>query len=163
MQRYYAERWGRPEPPIVFETLSGLGSNRMSPRQITRLIRDLKKTAGRHGLDLADLLPALGCGRNTLRNYRGLLDRFPAGSLVGKTGTLVKTDGGVIALAGSISTEDGDVSFFVGAPRNGARMSAARRAQTRWLLSRAGDWNPRGAECGGETLYSYQQARATAD
>jgi len=158
MERFYRERWGGLQPEIRFETLSGLGSNRMSPSQVTRLIRELKAVAAAHGLKLAELLPALDCGRNTLRNYRGLLDGLPTGSLVGKTGTLVHTDGGVITLAGSISTVLGDVSFFVGAPRNGARMNAARRAQTRWLLGLAKDWNIRRTECVGETVYSYQYA-----
>jgi hypothetical protein len=93
-----------------------------------------------------------------LRNYRGLLDGLPTGSLVGKTGTLVQTDGGVVTLAGSISTERGDVTFFVGAPRNGARLNTARRAQTRWLLDRAKDWKVRRAECTSETFYSHQDA-----
>ncbi len=161
MERFYRERWGDPKPDIRFATLSGLGSNRMSPSQITRLIGELKSAAKSHGLGLADLLPALDCGRNTLRNYRGLLQAFPPGSLVGKTGTLVKTDGGVIALAGSVSTDHGDVDFFIGAPRNGARMNTARRAQTRWLLDRAKRWNVRGGACDTTARYSHQDASAS--
>jgi D-alanyl-D-alanine carboxypeptidase/D-alanyl-D-alanine-endopeptidase (penicillin-binding protein 4) len=136
MERFYRERWDGPQPEIRFETLSGLGSNRMSPSQITRLI-------------------------NTLRNYSGLLDGLPSGSLVGKTGTLVQTDGGVVTLAGSIATERGDVNFFVGAPHNGARMNAARRAQTRWLLDHATDWTVRPVECDGATVYSHRDASAS--
>ena len=144
-----------------FETLSGLGSNRMSPRQITRLLGELKTLTASYGLTLSDVLPALDCGRNTLRNYAGLLGNLPRGSLVGKTGTLVQTDGGVIALAGSITTDHGDVNFFVGAPRNGARMNTARRAQTRWLLGHASEWAVRAAECTNETLDSHQDASAS--
>ena len=161
MERFYRERWGDSQPGIHFETLSGLGSNRMSPRQITRLVRELKAAASEHGLDFADLLPALNCGRNTLRNYRGLITELPAGSLVGKTGTLVRTDGGVIALAGTLRTDHGDVDFFVGAVRNGARVKPARRAQSSWLLDRVKGWNVRGAECVDETAYSYQDADAS--
>jgi len=161
MERFYRERWDDPQPEIRFETLSGLGSNRMSPSQITRLIGELKTAAAAHGLGLADLLPALDCGRNTLRNYRGLLTDLPAGSLVGKTGTLVQTDGGVVTLAGSLSTDRGDVNFFIGAPNNGARMNAARRAQTRWLLDHARKWTVRPVECVEETLYSHQDASAS--
>ncbi len=159
MQRFYNERWDNPQPEIRFETLSGLGSNRMSPSQITRLIGELKIAAAQHDLTLADLLPALDCGRNTLRNYSGLLAGLPTGSLVGKTGTLVQTDGGVITLAGSISTDQGDVDFFIGAPRNGARMNVARRAQTRWLLDHAKDWSVHPVECTAETVYSHRDAR----
>jgi D-alanyl-D-alanine carboxypeptidase/D-alanyl-D-alanine-endopeptidase (penicillin-binding protein 4) len=161
MEQFYRDRWDDPQPRMRFETLSGLGSNRMSPRQITRLLGELKSLAAAQGLALSEVLPALDCGRNTLRNYAGLLGNLPRGSLVGKTGTLVQTDGGVIALAGSITTEHGDVNFFVGAPRNGARMNTARRAQTRWLLKHANDWAVRAAECTEEPLYSHQDASAS--
>ena len=161
MERFYRERWSDPQPEIRFATLSGLGSNRMSPSQITRLIAELKSSAEANGMVLADLLPALDCGRNTLRNYSGLLNGLPPGSLVGKTGTLVQTDGGVIALAGSLATDRGDVNFFVGAPRNGARMHTARRAQTRWLLERAKDWSIPAAECVAATVHSHHDASAS--
>ena len=154
---FYRQRWGDPQPAVRFETLSGLGSNRMSPRQVTRLVRELSATAKRHEMELTDLLPALGCGRNTLQGYRGLLDGLPVAGVVGKTGTLVRTDGGVITLAGEIRTDAGNVVFFVGAPRNGARMNAARRAQTRWLLERSARWTVLGATCEESTAYSYQQ------
>jgi D-alanyl-D-alanine carboxypeptidase len=159
MTRFYHERWGDEGSSIRFETLSGLGSNRMSPRQITRLIRELSESVARHEMASGDLLPVLDCGRNTLKNYPGLSAGLPPASLVGKTGTLVKTDGGVVALAGSVATETGTVEFFVAAPRNGARMSAARRAQTRWLLDRADGWSVVGAECGADPGYSYGDAR----
>lgn len=159
MTRFYRERWGDDGSSIRFETLSGLGSNRMSPRQITRLIRELSEYATRHEMASGDLLPVLDCGNNTLRNYPGLSAGLPPASLVAKTGTLVKTDGGVVALAGSVATETGTVEFLVAAPRNGARLSAARRAQTRWLLDRADGWRVVGAECGADPGYSYGDAR----
>jgi len=158
MTRFYRERWRDPDPAVSFETLSGLGSNRLSPRQVVRLLRELQDRAARHDLRLADLLPALGCGRNTLLNYPRLLAGLPQGGLVAKTGTLVQTDGGVVALAGWIASEGGDVAFCLAAPRNGARMDAARRAQSRWLLDLAAGWSVAPAACGPSDLYSYTGA-----
>jgi len=113
-------------------------------------------------MSLADVLPALSCGRNTLGNYPRLLAALPQGGLVAKTGTLVQTDGGVVALAGWIASEGGDVVFCLAAPRNGARMDAARRAQSRWLLDLAPGWSVTPAACGPSDLYSYTDAAVAA-
>lgn len=158
MTRFYRERWRDPEPAVSFGTLSGLGVNRLSPRQVVRLLRELQDSAERHGLRLADLLPALGCGRNTLRNYPRLEAALPQGGLVAKTGTLVQTDGGVVALAGSVASEGGDIVFCLAAPHSGARMETARRALSRWLLDLAAGWSIAGSECGPSDLYSYTEA-----
>jgi len=162
MTRFYRERWRDPEPAVSFETLSGLGTNRLSPRQVVRLVRELQEALVRHDLRLADVLPALSCGRNTLGNYPRLLAALPQGGLVAKTGTLVQTDGGVVALAGWIASEGGDVVFCLAAPRNGARMDAARRAQSRWLLDLAPGWSVTPAACGPSDLYSYTDAAVAA-
>jgi D-alanyl-D-alanine carboxypeptidase/D-alanyl-D-alanine-endopeptidase (penicillin-binding protein 4) len=154
MTEFYRKRWSDPEPAVQFETLSGLGSNRMTPRQVVRLMQELKRSTANNGLQLGDVLPALDCGRNTLRNLPGLVDELPRASLVGKTGTLVQTDGGVVALAGTIAARDGDIAFCVVAPNNGARMWAARRAQARWLLDRVKEWGAIASTCGTERLYS---------
>lgn len=155
MASYYRDRWEEGGAQLSFETLSGLGSNRMTPRQIVRLMSDLEAEALRQEIDLSDLLPALDCGRNTLRNYPGLTAAFPVSSMVGKTGTLVQTDGGVIALAGTLQTDSGRVIFFIGAPRNGARLTAARRAQARWLTQQMSRWNFVESECRPYGMRSY--------
>ena len=127
----------------------------MTPRQIVRLMKDLESETSKQKIALADVLPALDCGRNTLRNYPGLTSAFPIASMVGKTGTLVQTDGGVIALAGSLQTDKGLVVFFIGAPRNGARLTAARRAQARWLTQQMARWHFVESECRPFGMRSY--------
>jgi D-alanyl-D-alanine carboxypeptidase/D-alanyl-D-alanine-endopeptidase (penicillin-binding protein 4) len=155
MASYYRGRWGDGGAKLSFETLSGLGSNRMTPRQIVRLMKDLESETAKQKIALSDVLPALDCGRNTLRNYPGLTAAFPIASMVGKTGTLVQTDGGVIALAGSLQTDKGLVVFFIGAPRNGARLTAARRAQARWLTQQMSQWHFVESECRPFGMRSY--------
>ena len=153
MRQFFVERWGQAAQGMSFVTLSGLGSSRMTPRQMARLVKELDEVVTASGNDLSDLLPALDCGRNTLRNYPGL--QFPTGSFVGKTGTLVQTDGGVVALAGTVRTELGPIYFALAAPRNGARLTAARRAQVRWLNAEMGDRVVAAAECRPYGMRSY--------
>lgn len=136
MAAFLEARWGSENAAgIRFSTLSGLESNRMTPRQIVRLVRDLDATARRHGLALADLIGTAGCDEGTLGRFSRLAE--VTGSVTGKTGTLVQTDGGVAAFAGTVNTASGRLFFSVLAPRNGARLAAARAAQERWILSLA--------------------------
>ncbi|ANM29374.1 hypothetical protein ABI59_06915 [Acidobacteria bacterium Mor1] len=154
MTAYFRKRWAGEEPS--FASLSGLDRNRMTPRQVIRLLKELEEAATKAELTLGDLLPVIGCGRTTLRNYPGLA--FPAGSLTGKTGTLVKTDGGVVALAGVIDAAAGPVRFFVAAPGTGARKDLGRDAQVRWLDSRMRGWKPRASDQCSESWLSYTGA-----
>ena len=135
---FLSERWGPGAARgISFSTLSGLGVNRMTPRQIVALLRDLDRTARGHGLTLASVMGSVGCDPGTVERF-GDLARYP-GAVIAKTGTLVQTDGGVVALAGALSTAEGRLFFAVLVPRSGARRAAARRAQERWLLELAAD------------------------
>ncbi len=125
-----AIRWGTPESPPTLSTLSGLGSNRMTPRQVVRLLRDLEESCRRLGLVPEDVLPVVGCGPSTLSAFRGI----PVASVVAKTGTLVQTDGGMAMLAGIARTIAGDRFFCVAAPESGDKLWAARKAEREWLL-----------------------------
>ena len=59
MTEFYRKRWSDPEPAVQFETLSGLGTNRMTPRQIVRLMQELKRsTAKQRPSKMGDVLPA---------------------------------------------------------------------------------------------------------
>jgi D-alanyl-D-alanine carboxypeptidase/D-alanyl-D-alanine-endopeptidase (penicillin-binding protein 4) len=159
-----AEELRRPaavsEPPIELATLSGLGVNRMTPRQIVGLLRELREEAARQDLDVADLLPVAGCDPGTLEGFPELADAPTAGALTAKTGTLIRTDGGVATLAGYLTTNEGTVIFAAATPGTGDRPAAAREAQARWLLtlaSRLGGTRP--VECGTELPYSFDDAR----
>jgi hypothetical protein len=72
-----------------------------------------------------------------------------AGAVIGKTGTLTATDGGVSVLAGYASTGEGDLIFCVVVPQAAGRLRRARRAEEQWMLDLlASHGGPRPNLCG---------------
>ena len=99
--------------PMEFsiQTSSGLGYNRVTPNAMMRLLRALRTDLARYKLTFADIMPVAGIDKGTLE---GRFDTdFARGSVVGKTGTLGNTDGGVSALAGEVSTRNGKLLFVI--------------------------------------------------
>jgi len=92
-------------------TASGLGINRMTPRQMMKVYRALLDELHRHGLKAADILPVAGVDPGTLQ--KRYADSPGRGSVIAKTGTLPRTDGGVSALVGQLRTRNGDTLLFV--------------------------------------------------
>ncbi len=93
------------------QTSSGLGYNRVTPNAMMRLLRALRSDLARYRLTFADIMPVAGVDKGTLE---GRFDAdFSRGSVVGKTGTLGNTDGGVSALAGEVSTRNGKLLFVI--------------------------------------------------
>ncbi|HEX8502696.1 MAG TPA: D-alanyl-D-alanine carboxypeptidase [Pyrinomonadaceae bacterium] len=90
---------------------SGLGVNRMTPRQMMKVYRALLGELHRHGLKAADILPVAGVDPGTLQ--RRYADSPSRGSVIAKTGTLPRTDGGVSALVGQLRTRNNDTLLFV--------------------------------------------------
>jgi len=131
-----AMRCGVPAGGVRFETTSGLGSNRLSPRAIVRLLRELRAAAQASGVTVEELLPSSGCDPGTVTGFfPNLSSGAYVGSVVAKTGTLTNTDGGVAVLAGFLSTAQGEYVFCVAAPGAQGRLGVARRAEERFLLS----------------------------
>ncbi|HZH29242.1 MAG TPA: D-alanyl-D-alanine carboxypeptidase [Pyrinomonadaceae bacterium] len=95
---------------VTLETASGLYNNRMTPRGVLVVIKALLEEAARHGLKSEDLLPVVGCDWGTVR--RRMEGTGFECSLVGKTGTLTTTDGGMSNLAGVVFTRDGEPILF---------------------------------------------------
>lgn len=96
---------------FVLQTSSGLGQNRVTPRAMMRLLRALRNDLAKYKMTFADIMPVAGVDKGTLE---GRFDTdFARGSVVGKTGTLGNTDGGVSALAGEISTRNGTLLFVI--------------------------------------------------
>jgi D-alanyl-D-alanine carboxypeptidase/D-alanyl-D-alanine-endopeptidase (penicillin-binding protein 4) len=96
---------------FVLQTSSGLGINRVTPKAMMKLLRALKNDLARYKLTFADIMPVAGVDKGTLE---GRFDTdFARGSVVGKTGTLGNTDGGVSALAGEINTRNGTLLFVI--------------------------------------------------
>jgi len=106
-----AVKLGIPAAEIQLASLSGLGVNRVTPRAMMKIMRGLRAELQKHKLSPADIMPVAGIDPGTLE------DRFtgPAwqGSVIAKTGTLIRTDGGASALVGQMRTAHGDVLLFV--------------------------------------------------
>ena len=96
---------------LSLQTSSGLGINRVTPRAMMKVLRALRDELAKHKMSFTDIMPVAGIDKGTLE---GRFDSdFSRGSVVGKTGTLGKTDGGVSALAGEISTRNGRLLFVI--------------------------------------------------
>jgi len=136
LAEFLEKRWGKEGGATSFATSSGLNRNRMTPRQVVRLLRDLRTWLAAHGRTPADLMPVLGCGQSTLPElFPRLKASGQANGMAGKTGTLNLQDGGVSALAGFLPVGPG-VMFFVAAPGAGDALWRARGDQEDWIRAR---------------------------
>lgn len=129
-----SSNWNLPVESVVLESTSGLGTNRMTPRQVVKLLRDLVRSGRDLGLDPDEVLPVAGCDPGTLKFFPRLNEGDYAGSVIGKTGTLFYTDHGVSVLAGIAGTAEGDALFVVAMPRSGRKVHWARRLEQTFVL-----------------------------
>jgi D-alanyl-D-alanine carboxypeptidase/D-alanyl-D-alanine-endopeptidase (penicillin-binding protein 4) len=96
---------------LRFATLSGLGVNRVSPRAMMKIYRALLAELKKHGLSPTAIMPVAGIDPGTLEDrFTGLAWR---GSVIAKTGTLLRTDGGASSLVGQMRTANGETLLFV--------------------------------------------------
>jgi D-alanyl-D-alanine carboxypeptidase/D-alanyl-D-alanine-endopeptidase (penicillin-binding protein 4) len=97
---------------ITITRTSGLDFNRITPRATVQLFRELIFWLNLNNLRPDDILPVAGVDAGTLsRRFTGEEYR---GAVIGKTGTLPGTDGGVSTLAGIAYTRDrGPVLFAI--------------------------------------------------
>jgi D-alanyl-D-alanine carboxypeptidase/D-alanyl-D-alanine-endopeptidase (penicillin-binding protein 4) len=96
---------------LKISTLSGLGVNRISPRVMMKIYRALLAELGKHGLAPSAIMPVAGVDPGTLEDrFTGLPWR---GSVIAKTGTLLRTDGGASSLVGQMRTAGGETLLFV--------------------------------------------------
>jgi PBP4 family serine-type D-alanyl-D-alanine carboxypeptidase len=96
---------------VSLASTSGLGVNRVTPRAMMLILRGLRDELRKSNLKLSDILPVAGVDPGTLEDrYTDVAER---GSVVAKTGTLVRTDGGASALVGQMNTKSGRVVLFV--------------------------------------------------
>jgi D-alanyl-D-alanine carboxypeptidase len=87
---------------------SGLGHNRITPQATVKLLRHMVLWLNFNNLLPEDVLPVAGLDPGTLRaRFRGY-----SGSVIGKTGTLPATEGGVSTLAGLAYTRERGVLLF---------------------------------------------------
>ncbi len=100
-----------PPDEIFLSSTSGLGVNRVTPRAMMKILRGLRTELGKNNLALSAILPVAGVDPGTLEDrYTDLPHR---GSVVAKTGTLVRTDGGASSLVGQMRTKSGRIVLFV--------------------------------------------------
>ena len=96
---------------LKIATLSGLGVNRVSPRVMMKIYRGLLAELKKHRLTPSAILPVAGIDPGTLEDrFTGLAWR---GSVIAKTGTLIRTDGGASSLVGQMKAANGEVLLFV--------------------------------------------------
>jgi D-alanyl-D-alanine carboxypeptidase/D-alanyl-D-alanine-endopeptidase (penicillin-binding protein 4) len=142
-----ADRLVAGEVPVRIQTASGLGENRLTPRQIVAMLRGFRSAAAGLGVEIEQLLPVAGCDPGTVEASFPRLSSPPfATALVAKTGTLTSTDGGITVLAGFLNTAQGEVVFCVAAPHAAGRIRLARRTEESFvvdLLKRRGGAAPR--------------------
>jgi D-alanyl-D-alanine carboxypeptidase/D-alanyl-D-alanine-endopeptidase (penicillin-binding protein 4) len=118
---------GIPAGDFRISTASGLGVNRMTPRQLMKVYRALLDELHKHNLKAADILPVAGIDPGTLqRRYAVSAGR---GSVIAKTGTLPRTDGGSSALVGQMrARQSSETLLFVILNQRGS-VARFRRAQ----------------------------------
>jgi D-alanyl-D-alanine carboxypeptidase/D-alanyl-D-alanine-endopeptidase (penicillin-binding protein 4) len=103
---------GIAQSDVYISHTSGLDFNRITPRATVQLFRELVFWLNLNNLQPQDLLPVAGVDAGTLqRRFAG--EEF-RGAVIGKTGTLPGTDGGVSTLAGIAYTRNrGPVLFAI--------------------------------------------------
>ncbi len=100
-----------PPAEFVLASSSGLGINRVTPQAQMKLLRTFRKELEKYKMTFADVMPVAGVDDGTLENRFNT--SLSVGSVVGKTGTLGRTDGGVSTLSGEINTRKGKLLFVI--------------------------------------------------
>lgn len=104
------------EAKVPFEefqiaSTSGLGISRVTPRAMMKIFRALHNELVKNKISPTDVMPVAGIDEGTLKNRFN--DFRSRGSVIGKTGTLPQSDGGVSSLVGQMATAKGEILFFV--------------------------------------------------
>jgi D-alanyl-D-alanine carboxypeptidase len=111
VMRQLVDMLGISREEVHLASLSGLGVNRVTPRAMMKILRGLRTELQKYRLTPSDIMPVAGIDPGTME------DRFtgPAwqGSVIAKTGTLVRTDGGASSLVGQMRTVNGGTLLFV--------------------------------------------------
>ena len=96
---------------VKLASTSGLGVNRVTPRAMMKILRALRDELAKNKLTFSDIMPVAGVDPGTLeKRYAATRGR---GSVVAKTGTLIRTDGGASALVGQMRAASGETLLFV--------------------------------------------------
>ena len=133
---------GIPENEVSISRTSGLEYNRITPQGTVQLLRHLVLWLNFNNLLPQDILPVAGMDPGTLHARFTNVDY--RGSVIGKTGTLPGTDGGISTLAGFAYTRERGVLLFAIFNTRG-NVSSFRKLQDTLIKDLI-------AECGGAEL-----------
>ena len=111
LERFLVSEVGLPSGSIRLASTSGLGVNRLTPRHMMKIYRALLDELHENRLKAADIMPVAGVDPGTLQKRYAVSPG--RGSVIGKTGTLGRTDGGASALVGQMRTRGGETLLFV--------------------------------------------------
>ena len=111
LERFLTTELRIPPGEVRLSSTSGLGVNRLSPRNMLKIYRELLDELDEHGLKASDIMPVAGIDPGTLS--KRFAHHPSRGSIIAKTGTLTRTDGGASALVGQLRARDGKTLFFV--------------------------------------------------
>jgi D-alanyl-D-alanine carboxypeptidase/D-alanyl-D-alanine-endopeptidase (penicillin-binding protein 4) len=142
VQDFLVKGVGIPANDVFVGTTSGLSFNRITARATVQMLRHLVLWLNFKNMLPQDIMPVAGMGYGTLAGRFTTVDY--RGSVIGKTGTLPATDGGVSALAGLLYTHDRGVLLFAIFNTQG-NVSTFRRLQDNLLKNVI-------EECGGAEL-----------
>ena len=110
VRNFLVNKIGIPEKEVAISRASGLLHNRITPRGTVQLLRYLVTWLNFNNMLPQDVLPVAGMDVGTLRTRFTTVDF--RGSVIGKTGTLPATEGGVSTLAGFVYTRERGVLLF---------------------------------------------------
>lgn len=111
VQRYLTQELELNPGDIRLASTSGLGVNRVTPHAMMKIFRALRDELAANRLSPSDIMPVAGIDPGTLeKRYTEFQSR---GSVIAKTGTLIRTDGGVSALVGQMRARNGETLLFV--------------------------------------------------
>ena len=132
LERFLTTELQIPPGEVRLSSTSGLGVNRLSPRNMLKIYRALLDELDEHGLKASDIMPVAGIDPGTLERR---FARHPSrGSIIAKTGTLIRTDGGASALVGQFRAQNGETLYFVIFNQRGS-VARFRGAQDQLLYS----------------------------
>src|SRR5712671_840671 len=112
VEEFLTTSLGIPPAEIHISRTSGLQYNRITPRGTVHLLQIMVQWLSEHDMEPDDIMPVAGIDAGTLQSRFRTLDY--RGAVVGKTGTLPGTDGGVSTLAGILYTRGrGPILFAI--------------------------------------------------
>lgn len=111
IERSLVNEFGIRAEEIKIASASGLGVGRVTPRAMMKIYRALLAELEKNKLSPSDIMPVAGVDAGTLeKRFTGEPSRA---SVIAKTGTLSRTDGGVSTLVGQMRVQSGETLVFV--------------------------------------------------